>query len=216
MTSDTINSTGYHDVHFRYDPGRATVWRVCCRYLQRFVHEQHALLDMGAGYGELSNFFQAREKWALDANPDLVSFWPADVRPLIQSALDPLPLKPSSIGTVVASNFFEHFTIEEVARILRELQRVLIQSGRLIVIQPDFGLQPRHYFDDFTHKTPFTHVGFANLLRSLGMRIVCEEPRFLPFSMNSKAPKWGWLVQSYLTLPYRPWAGQFLIVAEAR
>jgi hypothetical protein len=44
---------------------------------------------------------------------------------------------------------------------------------------------------------------------------VRAEPRFLPFSMKSRLPKVGWLVSLYLALPWRPLAGQFLLVAEA-
>jgi hypothetical protein len=71
------------------------------------------------------------------------------------------------------------------------------------------------YFDDYTHKTPFTDAGFADFLESLGWQIIHREPRFLPFSMKARLPKWSWLVKIYLALPYRPVAGQFLIVAES-
>jgi hypothetical protein len=58
----------YHQTRFKYDPARAVVWRVVCNYLQRFVNEDHSLLDLGAGYGDFSHFTRAKEKWALDSN----------------------------------------------------------------------------------------------------------------------------------------------------
>jgi len=208
-----MNET-YHQIRFPYDPARAKVWRAISRYLQRHVSERERLLDLGAGYGEFTRFIRAAEKWALDANAELKAYWPPDVRPLIQSALSPFPLESSSVGTVFASNFFEHFTVDECCRILMEVRRVLKPGGRLIAVQPNFRLEPARYFDDYTHKTPFTDAGFRDLLASLGFRISHQEPRFLPFSMNSRLPKWGWLVGAYLALPYRPLAGQFLVVAE--
>jgi len=182
--------------------------------VQRFLLEDEAALELGAGYGEFSRFIRAREKWALDVNPELTAHWPEDVRPLIQSALKGLPFAPASLGNVVASNFFEHFLIEDCESILGEVGRVLKPGGRLLVIQPNFRLEPGRYYDDYTHKTPFTDVGFTDFLRSLGWGIRHSEPRFLPFTMKSRLPKWGWLVDLYLALPYRPAAGQFLVVAE--
>ncbi len=115
---------------------------------------------------------------------------------------------------VFASNFFEHFTLEEGREILSEASRVLRRGGRLIVVQPNFRLEPRRYFDDYTHKTIYTDNGFQDFLKSQGWRIVHAEPRFTPFTMKSRFPTAEWLVSLYLALPIRPFAGQFLVVAE--
>jgi hypothetical protein len=99
---------------------------------------QFGLLDLGAGYGDFSRFSAAREKSALDFNPELIGYWEDSVRPLI-------------------------FSAEDGTRIMLELRRVLKPGGRLIIIQPNFRLEPRRYFDDYTHKTntptrPFTRM----------------------------------------------------------
>ena len=204
----------YHATRFTYDPGRAGVWREICRYLQPYIAEDRALLDLGAGWGEFSRHARVSRKYALDCNPELVPHWGPAVIPIVQSALDPVPLPSGSLGTVVTSNFFEHFTQPEGEAILREVWRMLAPGGRLIAVQPNFRLEPRRYFDDYTHKTPYTDAGFNDFLRALGWRIIRNEPRFLPFSMKSRLPKAGWMVRLYLALPWRPFAGQFLIIAE--
>ncbi len=206
--------TAYHDVRFHYDPRRATVWKVLAEYLQRWVRPDGALLEMGAGYGEFTREIRCAAKWALDMNPALTRYWGDQVCPLIQSALDPLPISPSSLDTVFASNFFEHFTLEQGAAILAEIHRVLKPGGRLIVVQPNFRLEPRRYFDDYTHRTAYTDNGFRDFLASSGYRVVHAEPRFTPFSMKSSMPVSEWLIRLYLSLPWRPLAGQFMIVAE--
>ena len=204
----------YHEIRFPHDPRRAVVWRAIATYVQRWVHQDDALLEWGAGYGEFSAAVEAKRKWALDMNPALVSHWGAGVAPLIQSALEPLPLASGSLGTALASNFFEHFTLEQGERILGETWRMLRVGGRLIVIQPNFRLEPRRYFDDYTHRTAYTDNGFCDFLRANGFRVVHVEPRFTPFSMKSRLPTAGWLIKLYLALPWRPFAGQFLVVAE--
>jgi len=204
----------YHRVRLPFDPERAKVWRALCRYLAPWVDPQSGLLDLGAGYGDFSRFSAASEKWALDMNPDLTGYWEETVHPLIQSALDPLPIASATVGTVFASNFFEHFTTDDGACILLEMRRLLKPGGRLIVVQPNFRLEPRRYFDDYTHRTIYTDEGFRGLLGASGFRIVHCEPRFTPFTMKSRWPKAEWMVDLYLRLPYRPLAGQFLVIAE--
>jgi hypothetical protein len=150
---------------------------------------QFGLLDLGAGYGDFSRFSAAREKSALDFNPELIGYWEDSVRPLI-------------------------FSAEDGTRIMLELRRVLNPGGRLIIIQPNFRLEFRRYFDDYTHKTIYTDEGFCGLLGASGFTVVRSEPRFTPFTMKSRWPKAEWMVDLYLCLPFRPLAGQFLVIAE--
>ena len=210
----TTAAEQYHEVRFRYDPRRGIVWRAIASYLQPWIAENAGMLELGAGYGEFSRNVRAAPQWALDQNPRLAEYWGDSIRPLIQSALDPLPLADDSLATVFASNFFEHFTLKQGEAILKEAWRVLRPGGRLIVVQPNFRLEPRRYFDDYTHRTAYTDAGFRDFLVSLGWRIAHAEPRFMPFTMKSRLPVSGWLVRLYLALPFRPLAGQFLIIAE--
>ncbi|HEY2843923.1 MAG TPA: class I SAM-dependent methyltransferase [Bryobacteraceae bacterium] len=209
-----MTQTEYHNTRFTYDPRRARVWRAIARYLQPWIESEEALLELGAGYGEFTREIRAAEKWALDQNPGLRTYWDPSVHALFQSAMDRWPIADESLGTVFASNFFEHFAIEEGAEILMQAKRTLRPGGRLIAIQPNFRLEPRRYFDDYTHKTAFTDNGFQDFLRALGLRIVHAEPRFMPFTMKSRFPTAEWLVSLYLASPIRPLAGQFLVIAE--
>jgi SAM-dependent methyltransferase len=213
-TQVSVGSLPYHEVRFPYDPRRAAVWKAISRYLQPWVAVHEDLLDLGAGYGDFSREIRAGRKWALELNGSLIKYWAHSVTPLIQSACDPWPLESGSLGTILASNFFEHFTLEQGAEILGEARRVLRSGGRLIVVQPNFRLEPRRYFDDYTHRTAYTDTGFRDFLLASGWKIRHAEPRFLPFSMKSKLPTAEWLVRFYLALPFRPGAGQFLVVAE--
>jgi len=83
-----------------------------------------------------------------------------------------------------------------------------------VIVQPNFRLEPRRYYDDYTHRTAYTDGGFRDFLKSLGWRIVHSEPRFMPFSMKSRFPVALWLIRLYLASPVRPLAGQFLVIAE--
>ncbi|MGA3188911.1 MAG: class I SAM-dependent methyltransferase [Bryobacteraceae bacterium] len=209
-----LSQATYHEIRFQHDARRSAVWRVLARYLQRWVREDQPLLELGAGYGEFTREIKASEKWALDQNPALAAHWDPAVHALFQSAMEEWTVPDGSFGTVFASNFFEHFTIDQGAEILLQIQRKLRPGGRFIAIQPNFRLEPRRYFDDYTHRTAYTDNGFQDFLRAYGWRIVHAEPRFTPFTMKSRLPTAEWLIKLYLALPFRPFAGQFLVVAE--
>ncbi len=91
---------------------------------------------------------------------------------------------------------------------------MLMPGGRLICVQPNYRLEPRRYFDDYTHQQIYTDTSFGDFVGANGFRVVHREARFTPFTMKSRIPTAGCLVRLYLALPYRPLAGQFLIVAE--
>jgi SAM-dependent methyltransferase len=213
MTKELTQAT-YHEIRFQHDPRRAPVWRVLAGYLQRWVSADAPLLELGAGYGEFTREIRASEKWALDQNPALAEHWDPSVHALFQSALDPWPIPDGSLGTVFASNFFEHFTIDQGAELLEQIRTKLRPGGRFIAVQPNFRLEPRRYFDDYTHRTAYTDNGFQDFLKAYGWKIVHVEPRFTPFTMKSRLPTAEWMIRLYLALPFRPFAGQFMVVAE--
>jgi hypothetical protein len=115
---------------------------------------------------------------------------------------------------VFASNLFEHLTREELLTTLSGIRRILRPGGKLLVIQPNFRYAYASYFDDYTHIGIFTDISLADLLSTSGFHIDKVMPRFLPFSLRGHGPKWPWLLRLYLSLPYRPMAGQMYIACS--
>jgi hypothetical protein len=115
---------------------------------------------------------------------------------------------------VFASNFLEHLEWDAIDRCVAGAWRVLRPGGRLLLVQPNFRLQPGAYFDDYTHRTIFTDRSLSDYLAVQGFEIEHVEARFLPLTLRSRL-SWGHkLVPLYLRLPYRPLAGQMLVVAR--
>jgi SAM-dependent methyltransferase len=124
------------------------------------------------------------------------------------------PLGPAAFDTVLASNLLEHFTPDGAARLASGIHDVLKPGGRVILIQPNFRYAFRSYFDDYTHRAVFTDVSLPALLRASGFSIDRVAPRFLPYSMqSSRLPMTEGLVAAYLRSPFKPGAGQMLVVA---
>jgi hypothetical protein len=59
-------------------------------------------------------------------------------------------------------------------------------------------------------------VGIKDMLMSKGMNIIKIIPKFLPFSFKSNFPVAKFFVKLYIKLPFKPFAGQMLIVAEKK
>ena len=67
---------------------------------------------------------------------------------------------------VFASNLLEHLDRAVTGKLLAESARVLRDGRQLILLQPNFRLNPGGYFDDYTHVTIYTDRSLADYLTS--------------------------------------------------
>jgi SAM-dependent methyltransferase len=210
-----MTSEDYFRTRFTPDARRTAVWKEISRFIQARDVPRHArILELGAGYCDFINQIEGRERHALDV-ADSVRRHAADgVVVHVGSCTSLSPFADKSLDVVFASNLFEHLTREELSATLAEVRRVLVPDGRLIVLQPNFRYCSRRYFDDYTHLQVFSHVSLADRLSSAGFQILRVEPRFMPFSLKSRVPAAPLLVRLYLWAPFRPGAGQMLLVAR--
>ena len=213
-----VGSRGYASTMFTFSKKRKTVWGEICNFLNRhYISKDSAVLELGSGYGDFIGQIKARKKVAIeieDIHEERMQSYP-DVKILFGSAMELLPtLDRGQFDFVFASNYFEHFAIEDIKEQLRGITGVLKEGGKLVIIQPNFQLYPEKYFDDWTHKTVFSHETMLGFLEMNGFRSQHCQKRFLPHSMKSRLPVSKLLVRLYLNSPIKPLASQFLIVAE--
>lgn len=204
----------YFKARFTYDPKRETVWRALAGYLQRFIPGDCRILEIGAGYCHFINNIRAGEKHCLDIFQELPGYAKNDVSAHVASACDMGFFENGMFDVVFCSNFFEHLTREEARITIGEIYRILKEKGKFIAIQPNYRYCANLYFDDYTHLTVYSHVSMGQFLQSGGFSILRINPKFIPFSMNSKLPKIKQLVDIYLRFPIKPFAKQMLVVAE--
>src|SRR5262245_43403558 len=208
--------TGYHATHLPEDPARAVVWKVVADHLSGWVPRGGHVLEVGAGYCDWINNVAAARRVAVDVWPEVRRFAAPGVEALVLDASRDLrTLGAAAFDTVLASNILEHFEPGVTASVVDDINALLKPGGRLVIIQPNFRHASRQYFDDYTHRSVFTDVSLPNLLRAHGYRIDRVEPRFLPYSMRgSKLPIRPWTIRAYLRSPFKPMAGQMLVVAR--
>jgi SAM-dependent methyltransferase len=210
--------TGYHAVHLTADPGRSVVWRVIAAHLSHWIPASAHVLEIGAGYCDWINHVTAARRVAVDVWPDLSRHAAAGVESLtLDVGIDLRTLGERAFDVVLASNVLEHFEPDMAARVIADVSALLRPGGRVIVVQPNFRYAWRRYFDDYTHRSVFTHVSLAALLRSQGFEMELVQPRFLPYSMKGAGSLVRpWLVRAYLRSPFKPLAGQMLLISRKR
>ncbi len=194
--------------------GRAGVWREIVRYVLADAPGARVVVELGAGYCDFINNVPAETRIAFDMNPDMARFAAPGVDLRVGDCRGLPGLGDGAVDLVFASNFLEHFTVEEIAALVCDVRRVLRPGGRLAVLQPNFLRCRARYWDDPTHKTALHDRNLPSLLARSGFRVVRMVPGLMPFSMKSRLPKIPLLVRWYLRSPIRPLAAQMYAVAE--
>ena len=211
---DGVYAPGYFETRLAQDPKRAKVWRHLCDYLSRYVGSEADVLELGAGWCDFSNLIRARRVVAMDLDATVAKVASAHVQAEVGDCTDLSRFEDDSFDVVFASNLLEHLDRAQSGRLLTEAARVLRGGGRLILMQPNFRLDPGRYFDDFTHVSVFTDQSLGDYLESLGWRVEVRQARFLPLTLKSRASGLTFLVPLYLRSPIKPMAGQMLVVAQ--
>lgn len=205
----------YHEVHLTPDPVRAVVWRVVARHLAHWIAPGAHVLEIGAGYCSWINAVSAARRVAVDVWPEMPRYASPGVEPLVVDVAHGLKTLRASFDVVLASNVLEHFDPDTAAEVAGDVFALLKPGGRFLVIQPNFRLAWRSYYDDYTHRSVFTDVSLPAMLRSRGFTIDAVKPRFLPYSMrDTRLPITSWFVRAYLRSPLKPLAGQMLVVGR--
>lgn len=87
---------------------------------------------------------------------------------------DVLPQISSSIDLVTLNAVFEH--ISEPGHILAEIKRVLKPQGLLFIRTPNWQLDYRNFFNDPTHRKPYTPKSLRTILHLAGFTVLFLEP----------------------------------------
>lgn len=99
-----------------------------------------------------------------------------------------LPFVDECFDVVFSKSFVEHLYNPEI--FFKESMRVLKKGGVLITLTPDWEVQTHKFFDDWTHKTPFTKITMNNLYEVSGFKeIKIEYFKQLPILWESSLLK---------------------------
>ncbi len=208
-----VYAQGYFETRLAENPNRDKVWQHICAYLSRWISPDAEVLELGAGWCDFSNNVVARRVVAMDLDQTVQRASSDAVTAVVGDCTDLGAFADASFDVVFASNLLEHLERPAASALLAGARRVLRPDGRLILVQPNFRLNPGGYFDDFTHVAIYTDRSIHDYLVAEGWSVEHLEARFLPLTMKSRASGLTFLVPLYLRSPVKPLAGQMLVVA---
>lgn len=208
-------SDQYFETRFAHDPRRETLWRTLVQhYFQSQIPEQSCVLELGAGYGHFINNVRAQRRIAQDQWPGFTKFLQPGVESHVGSLTELSFLDDNSIDFVFASNLIEHVTQEDFASVLQQLRRKLTRDGTITLLQPNYRYAYREYFDDYTHKTVYSHLSMCDFLEAHSYEVLLCKPRFLPLTLKSRLKVSPSLIRLYLMSPVKPLGKQMLVRAR--
>jgi SAM-dependent methyltransferase len=140
------------------------------------------ILDVGCGRGEfLKGFIMCGlDGYGVDQSDMGNTICPEGK--IIQSNLEnePLPYNDNYFDIVFSKSVLEHFYYPE--RLVAEMYRVVRPGGLVITMVPDWESVYNIFFDDYTHRRPFTAKSLRDILLINGFNDVrVEKFRQLPF-----------------------------------
>jgi SAM-dependent methyltransferase len=184
------------------------IWREISAFLQRYVPEDGAVLDVACDRGDFIRNISASEKWATDLR-DVSSHLPQEIRFVQANGLEiDRHLPHDHFDVVFMSNYLEHLPGgEAVVEQLRVARTLLKPGGRVVVLQPNVRLVGPAYWDFIDHSTILTERSLVEAAELAELRTVEVIVRFLPYTTKSRLPQSPRLVRAYLA--FRP-AWRFL------
>ncbi len=195
------------DVYTRRFPeaevrAKDALWRLLGGWLQRFVPEDGAVLDVACDRGYFIRHIRARERWATDLR-DMSADLGTDVKFVRSDGLRLAEVLPAgAFDAVFTSNYLEHLAgPDAVIDQLRVFRHLLRPSGRVIVLQPNIALVGGAYWDFIDHRVALTDRSLVEAAELAGLRTERLIRRFLPYSTKGRLPRNPLLVRAYLAFP---------------
>jgi hypothetical protein len=215
--AEDVTPANYHQSRFVADDRRDLLWQSLWRYrFSAMVEPDDCVLELGAGYGSFINAAAARRRIAIDRWDGFAAYLAPGVEHRVGSAADLGFIDDGAVDFAFASNLFEHLTQPEFAAVLDALRPKLSRKGTLTIVQPNYRYAYREYFDDFDHKSVYSHISLADFLASNGYEVFLVEPRFMPLSLKGRLPVKPFLIRAWLASPLKPGGKQMLVRARPR
>jgi len=176
------------------------------------------LLEAGCGRGEfLGNFKKlGLQTTGLDISPEAKRQNPEIEIGICDVESSPIPYPDNCFDVVYSKSFIEH--LREPGAYFKEAMRVLKPGGILITLVPDWESNYKTYFDDYTHRTPFSLPALTDIYRIFDFRdIRTFKFRQLPFVW--KYPVLGYvcdLLSPFIPvrtrIPFLRWSRELMLV----
>lgn len=145
-----------------------------CQYLSKGfdMKKGDKVLDVGCGRGDFAKGFKdlGLDTIGIDREiGDSETLKEIEVKS-VDFEKDSFPFNSNIFDFVFSKSVIEHLWNPE--HFIKECHRVLKPGGRIIIMTPDWQSQRLIFYDDYTHRHPYTPLGLEDLLKIHGFKEV--------------------------------------------
>lgn len=121
------------------------------------------ILEVGCGRCDHLKIFKdlGLDVYGLDFSQDAVNLTPELNIRVCNLEIDQIPYPDETFDVIYSKSFLEH--LESPTNYLNEVKRTLKKNGLIITLVPDWESNMAIYFDDFSHKSPYTIYSLKDL-----------------------------------------------------
>ena len=147
--------------------------KLCSYLFQSFgLSEGMKMLEPGCGRAEFLGGFKdlGLDVVGVDISTEAIDFGKnlgIDIK-LCDVEQEKLPFEDNFFDVIYSKSFIEHLYFPE--KYLEEAYRVLKPNGLLLTLVPDWESNYKIYFDDFTHRSPFTKPALRDAYKFYGFK----------------------------------------------
>ena len=130
------------------------------------------LLEIGCGRGDILKRFKSLGLTVegVDIDSEAITLNPGIPVKMCHIENESLPYPDNSFDVIYSKSLIEHLYYPE--KYMAEAYRVLKPNGLLLTLVPDWEANYKIYFDDYTHRTPFSKVSLEDIYKIFNFKTV--------------------------------------------
>ena len=137
--------------------------------------EKQKILELGCGRGDFINEFKKKglKTYGIDLSDYSKNYFPELTFSKVDLTKDKLPYEDNFFDVIYSKSFIEHFYYPE--KIFQEAYRVLKPGGKIITLTPEWKYIYKSFYEDYTHRVPFTKVSLSDIHKIHNFKIITVE-----------------------------------------
>ena len=164
------------------------------------LKDNQKLLELGCGRGDFLNEFKKKnlQVYGVDLSNYSQSFFSELNFKKVDLSKDKLPFEDNFFDVIYSKSFIEHFYYPDI--IFKEAYRVLKPGGQIITLTPEWQFIYKSFYEDFTHRVPFTEMSLRDIQKMNNFKeIKVESFTHLPVLFENKYYSFFFKFLSFLT-----------------
>jgi len=151
------------------------------------IKKDKKILELGCGRGDFLNEFDlfGLHAYGVDISDYCKKFFPNLKFKNVDLEKEKLPFDDNFFDIIYSKSIIEHFYYPD--KVFNEAYRVLKPGGIIITLTPEWKYIYKSFYEDFTHRTPFTNVSLRDIHEMSGFKdIQVESFKQLPIIFEEK------------------------------